>query len=648
MLKTKTTVAILLTITAVVFNLNLLAQDANDTCTKLNIVAPAYLVLNDTSIHILRDTSAVVCDKYILLTKKNGYSLYSKLLGESQKHHLVNKLFQLLIASSTQDTALLKEQMIKAEDVYTNYSGKIIRKIDIKVLKPFGASLTDTNLLVVSTWGRALNKSHVSTQKRVLKRKLMFKEHDTINPLEIVENTRELSNLPYLQDATIVLTNVSSDSVDVLILVKDKFPWLPAADIYDISNIKMTLQNVNIVGLGQSVGAGLTMNTKSKPVVYLSDVNYSVNNIYKQISGGIGYHVSKNDMEYSLYLNRDIIPLSVRWGGGTQLSRIEQNVVMDPTDVDKSLWFTKYNYAELWSTYLFYAKSKTHKYSDTKYYLPGIAMYHRDYIYRPYVSIDSNSLYSNYTTFLTNIALVSQSYFRLNYFTDFGRAEYLPYGFRLSIIPGYTWSEFGNLPYLGFEIVTVSDIKNFGYAFITLQAGSHFSSHLKQGAVKAEVSFLSNLLHRGRYKYRIFARTTYTTGINRITNDLLYLGEDYGFIGMQEKAWYGKQRLFFETDFLTYTPWYIFGFRFGIFAFGSVGMLGTTDYSVFNNQILASVGTGVYLKNDFLAFNSIQFRVAYFPVTPDGISHFGISFSTIGLLHAVSLLTTKPQVVEYK
>jgi Na+-transporting NADH:ubiquinone oxidoreductase subunit NqrE len=82
--------------------------------------------------------------------------------------------------------------------------------------------------------------------------------------------------------------------------------------------------------------------------------------------------------------------------------------------------------------------------------------------------------------------------------------------------------------------------------------------------------------------------------------------------------------------------------------FGSLGMLGNDSSTILHNQILSSVGVGVYMKNDFLAFSSFQIRVAYFPVTPDGISHFGISFSTIGLINQASLLFTKPKVVDYK
>ena len=644
----KIIIAFIFIIFAVIFTSDIQAQVSQNKCDTVKIEAPAYLVLNDTSIHLFHDSTAIICGKYIVLTKNNGYSLYTKLRGESEKHHLVDQLFQMLIASSTQDTMLINKAIMEAEDAYTPYSGKIIRDIKIQILDPFGPSISDTNLPVISSWGRALNRSHINTNKKIIERKLLFKVNDKVDPYELVENTRNLSQLPYLQDATIIVTSTKGDSVDVLVLAKDKFPWLPAVQFYDFTKMSAYLKNVNLAGFGQSVGAGLTLDTKSNPVVYLSDVNYYVDNVYKQISGAFNFHVSDNDQMYQVLLNREVIPLSVRLGGGLEMSQYQQNIVTDPTDINRSAYFFKYNYFDLWSTYLFYKiNTHTHKKDEHTYIIPGVTLSKRQYLFRPFVSIDSNSMFNNHTSILSNIALVKQNYYRTNYLTDFGRAEYMPYGFQFSITGGYSWAEFMNKPYIGFGVVATKHIDKIGYIFIDLGVGSHFLDKLEQGSIDINLSYLSGIHKKNRYRYRIFTKVSYTTGINRMTNDLLYLGENYGFMGMNEKAWSGQQRLFFETDFIAYTPWYIFGFRFAMIGFGSLGMLGSDSYTIMHNQILSSVGVGLYMKNDFLAFNSFQVRVAYFPVTPDGISHIGVSFSTIGLIKQLRLLSTKPQFVDY-
>jgi len=647
LIKKKPLVAVFV-ISAMLYATIAFSQVAQNKCDTVKIKAPAYLILNDTSIHLNHDSTAIICDRYIVLTKKNGYSIYSKFVGETQKHPLFDQVFQMLIAASTQDTMLIKKQIMNAEDAYKPYSGKIIRSIKIQVLKPFGPSISDTNLPVISTWGKAINKSHINTRDGVIKRKLVFKENDTINPFELVENTRELAALPYLQDATIIVHNSVGDSVDVLVLAKDKFSWLPGITVYDLTHMSLSLKQVNLLGLGQSLKAGVTLNTKSSPVFYLSDINYYIDNLYKQISSAVNFHVSDNEKAYQLMLQRDIIPLSVRLGGGLEITQKEENIVIDPTDINQEGWYFKYRYYELWSSYLFYDKEMLKKkMKNHTYIIPGIGLYKREYQYRPFVSVDSNSMFNNYTNVLGNIALVRQNYYRTNFLTSFGKAEYIPYGFQFCITGGYSWAEFMNKPYLGIGLATTKHISNLGYIFAEFEIGTHFTKKIEQGAININLSYLSSLYKKGRYRYRLLTTVNYTDGINRFTNDLIYLGDDYGFIGINEKTWYGKQRLFFEADYITYTSWYFFGFRFALYGFLSAGMLGSDEHSIFHNQVISSIGLGVYMKNDFLAFDSFQVRVAYFPVTPSGISHFGISFSTIGLIRQLSFLNTKPHMVGY-
>lgn len=639
---------IVFTLTFITFLGNAISQRVENKCDTVTVLAPAYLVLKDTSIHVNKDSTAIICDKYIVITKKNGYAIYNKIIGESQKHVMLDRLFQMLIASSTQDTMLIRKQQIKAEDAYSQYSGKIIRNIDIKVLKPFGPTLSDTNLPVISTWAEALNKSHITTRDFTIRQKLMFKKNQSVNPYEIVENVNELSKLPFLQDATIILTNASNDSVDVLVLAKDKFPWLPALNITSIDKMSFYLTQVNILGTGHSLGGGLTMDTKSSPMVYFSDLTYYNNNLYNQISATAKYHISDNDKFYQISLHRNIIPLNIRAGGGLDLFQKEENIVIDPTDIDQNLWYFKYRFMEVWTSYLFYKKSKKDREDNSHvFFIPGIAMSGRQYLYRPTVTIDSNSRFDNYNQLLGNFAVAQQNYIRTNFYKSFGKAEYIPIGFQATITGGYTWSEFMQKPYLGVGLIGMQHYDNIGYISANFQIGSHFSDKLLQGAINLGLTFLTSNYKINRYRYRFMAVSNYTTGINRYTDDLLYLGEYYGFVGINNKSFYGKRRLFSEFGIISYTPWYFLGFRFAVFGFFSAGILGDDYTPILKNKLLTSFGVGIYIKNDFLAFNSFQVRAAYFPNTPAGISHFGVSFSTIGLIEKMNFLDTKPKIVEY-
>ncbi len=75
-MKHRKTIVTIFTIIAIVFLLpQLRSQSILNKCDTVNIIAPAFLVLNDTSIHLHSDTTAIICEKYIVLTQKNGYNL---------------------------------------------------------------------------------------------------------------------------------------------------------------------------------------------------------------------------------------------------------------------------------------------------------------------------------------------------------------------------------------------------------------------------------------------------------------------------------------------------------------------------------------------------------------------------------------------
>jgi len=180
-------------------------------------------------------------------------------------------------------------------------------------------------------------------------------------------------------------------------------------------------------------------------------------------------------------LQRDIIPLSVRLGGGLEITQKEENIVIDPTDINQEGWYFKYRYYELWSSYLFYDKEMLKKkMKNHTYIIPGIGLYKREYQYRPFVSVDSNSMFNNYTNVLGNIALVRQNYYRTNFLTSFGKAEYIPYGFQFCITGGYSWAEFMNKPYLGIGLATTKHISNLGYIFAEFEIGTHFTKKLNK------------------------------------------------------------------------------------------------------------------------------------------------------------------------
>jgi len=618
-------------------------------CHTIKAVAPAYVLLPDKAIHILHDTTLTVCNNYILLTEQNGYNFYNKLIAASENHVFLKELYKMALASPPTDTVLQKQNLLNAEDVYKPFAGRPIRDIRIQVLKPFGPTIMDTTRPVITYVEKALNPTHVNTRDYVIRKKLLFEKYDTINPMILVENARILTNLGFLQDASIVVTPSTGDSVDVLVLVKDKFPWLAIPNIISSSKFELYLKQANIMGLGQSAGVGLTLDTKSTPQFYMSSFNYNVNNFYKLIDADISYEVSNNSQNYQLQLSRNLVPTKIKLGGAVTISQKAENLITDPTYQDKSPYYFNYLFVDAWTSYVIpmndILPDFTHK---DVYFIPGVAFSKLNYNQRPTVNLDTNSRFFNYDYLLGNLVVSKQDYYRTNYLINFGKAEYIPYGFQASLTGGYSWTEFMQKPYAGVGFAITSHINHVGFIFGNLDVGSHFTNGWEQGVFACDIIHLSDLLVKKRNKFRLMTKFSITSSINRFSDDLLYLGEEYGFVGLSNVAFYGQQRTFLETTFINYTPFYLFGFRIALLGFGNIGTIGPQHMNFANRQLLSNFGVGVYIRNDFLVFSSLEFRVAYFPVTPSGINHIGISFSSDNLLDNLNFLYTKPQQVVYQ
>jgi hypothetical protein len=618
-------------------------------CYTFKAVAPAYVLLSDSAIHITHDTTLTICESYILLTKQNGYNFYNKLIAASEKHVFLKELYKMALASPPTDTALQKKNLLKAEDIYKPFEGRPIRKVKIKVLKPFGPTINDTTRPTITYVEKALNPTHIKTRDYVIRKKLLFEKNDTIDPMILVENARILTNLSFLQDASIVVTPSTGDSVDVLVLVKDKFPWLAVPNIVSSSKFDLYLKQANIMGLGQSVGMGLTLDTKSTPQFYMSSIDYSINNAFQLIDADLSYDVGNNSQNIQLALTRQLIPTKVNMGGGLTIANNAENLLTDPTYRDKSLYYFNYMFYEAWISYVVPLKKLFPNLKEKNVYLiPGISFSKTNYSKRPTVTLDTNSQFFNYDYLLGNLVVSKQDYYRTNYLLNFGKAEYIPYGFQASITGGYSWTEFMQKPYAGAGLSITTHIDHIGFVFGNIEVGSHFTNGWEQGAFKFDMVHLSDLFVKKKNRFRLMTELSITSSINRFSDDLLYLGEEYGFVGLSSETFYGQQRTFLETTLLNYTHFYLFGFRVALLGFANIGTIGPQHIKFTNRQLLTNFGVGVYVRNDFLVFSSIEFRVAYFPVTPSGISHLGISFSSNNLLDRLNFLYTKPQQVLYE
>lgn len=161
--------------------------------------------------------------------KKDTTEIYTKIRNYSKKNKFTQTLHKLLFRSKKPRK---KEDLIIPYDS-ANYNGKIIRKINIITLDPFGHSLIDTTQ-VPKNWGeRTGNRLHLKTKRIAITNLLLFRRNSVYNSYKVQESERLIRAQKYVTAVRVTheLVGVASDSVDVTIRVLDSWSTIPKFSI---------------------------------------------------------------------------------------------------------------------------------------------------------------------------------------------------------------------------------------------------------------------------------------------------------------------------------------------------------------------------------------------------------------------------------
>src|ERR1035437_6647776 len=103
------------------------------------------------------------------------------------------------------------------------YTGKIIRKINVKVLDVFGASVDNPQDTVRNWLQDDGNSLHMKTKEWLIKNKLIFNEGQRLAPFDIQESERIIRQTSYVYDVRIIPQKIknNADSVDITVYTQD-------------------------------------------------------------------------------------------------------------------------------------------------------------------------------------------------------------------------------------------------------------------------------------------------------------------------------------------------------------------------------------------------------------------------------------------
>jgi len=548
-------------------------------------------------------------------------TFYDSIYNKFSRHSVTKMMYGLAFIRPDIPLVTDSAQKIKSESPFMIYQGKIIREIKILTMDPFGPSITDTAGRPQTGAGKALNSVHMTTRQFIIRRNLLFKSGEVVDPNVFADNERILRDMPSIDNARIIITRagLGKDSVDVTVITKDV--WSIGLDVITLSanKISFRLFDGNFLGIGDRFSNTLSMKLDRVPFFRYDGGSYNHTNIAGSfIDGILGF--SQDDegkMNVNAGLLRNFYSNSTKWAGGAVI-----DFYRDVNHVTESISIvSRYNTGKLWFGWAFLPKGKK---MSSRFVLMQ-AVYLKNYSDRPAVTIDSGNRYFNRLQLLTKISFSKNHYYLTDFVLKFGKTEDIPYGHLIQITIGPEFSEFYTRLYTGFEASGGDFFHNFGYLAGTLKFGGYFNhSSFEDAVVKTDVRYISYLYSTAgkKYRFRYFVSSGYKRGINFRNNNLDYsdINQDFRIKTVRiDSLLFGIHSLTIRFSVIMYTPLYFYGFNFALLGQLQGGFISPTVENLFHRPFYTGLGLGLLIKNNNLIFPPILLNLFYYPYSPQGV-----------------------------
>lgn len=589
--------------------------------TIIRVQRGSVIQFNETRTFIPKDTLIKVPGTLVLSGHSRGdrtITFYDSLKSKASKKNVTKALFDLVIVSP--DTSNKKLITSNSQESFREYSGRKIRKIQIQRLNVFGANLDNPGYYNPHGVEKILNSTHINTNENIIRKYLLFSEGDTLSPLVLSDNERIIRQLPYIDDARILIVPVSEDEADIVVVTKDVYSLGGTIALKSPTSGTVRLFERNIFGMGHEFELNIpySSGTPDSPGIGL---NYNINNIQKSfINLNLNYSNGLGRRTYGLSLIKNLISTTTKYAGGVTVRETFTTEDLDTMPVPQPL---KINFQDFWLQRSFLINEV----SATRIII-GARYTNNNVFERP--DIGSNSYHSLQRSkfYIGSAALSLQKYYKASLIYNYGRTEDVPYGMLLRLSAGMEMNEFKERAYTGIDISFGQSAERLGYFYGAAGYGTYLrEGHTEQGVLQLRMKYFSNLLYLGKYKIRNFVNAEYTRGFNRYTDEYLIIPKRNGFSGFSNDSLRGGQRLILSLESVIFSPVNFYGFRFAFFGFADFSFLGSTKDIIDINGTVSSIGLGLRIRNDNLIFNTFQIRIGYFPSPPQysEISNFIIS-----------------------
>ncbi len=501
-------------------------------------------------------------------------------------------------------------------NAYTKDNYKIVRSIEIRTLDPFGYSIDDSTKTPRSIVQRAGNSIHIKTQRGRIRNMLLFKKGKPLEPLALLESERLLRQTEFIIDAKIRVNEKTStaDSVDIIVATRDIFSIGGSVAYNEPKTFGIVaFRDLNILGLGHQFRNRLWFGIDYLPQSWQYVGSYFIQNIYRTyISSNLLYTNDYRVDQKGFLFNRIFYATNTKYAGGYGMNWFKKRTFV--TDSSQDL---HYNTKDFWLSRSYKLKSYELGAENPGRLIVGGRVINTSYTQRPEIGT-----YRNTTLYLGSVGYSYRSYYKDKYLFGFGRTEDVPTGNLFALTGGYEHAKGFIRQYMGAQASFGTYTPKFGYIYGGLAYGSFLhKGDWDQGAIAAELLYFTKLYNVHGWLIRNFIWNRMTYGLHRYPNEFVNINNLEGIRGFRPDSLQGQNKFVLNLECNVFTPLSFIGFKIAFVAFADIAWLSPT-YKVWPFQEIPfqGYGIGLRIRNEYLAFNTIQLLLAYYPRVPEGQS----------------------------
>lgn len=550
-------------------------------------------------------------------TEKDSLKLYRNIENYSQKRGFTRFLHRLIFEPVVSKPKVKKNtfQKIKKKG-YADVEGKIIRKIKITTLDPFGYSEIDSTKEPHRWTYKTGNALHNKTSNLAIRNLLLIRRNKPLDSLLLLESQRLIRSQRYVRAVNVYTkpAGVGSDSVDVYFRVLDSWSLIPDIAVSG-SRLDFELNERNFMGIGHQFRNRYRKDVSSNENAY--STQYTVPNILNTyIQTILNYDVDL-EQNYSKYVlvHRPFFSPYTRWAAGVYFDQQYHHAFsLDTNNVVKTE-ILKSNTQDYWAGHAYQIFKGSSEKSRTTNLITSARFLNVDYLRTP--SSDTLRYFSDQKMYFLGLGISSRQFTQDKFLFNYAVVEDVPSGIVYGITGGYEQKDNRNRYYFGARFAYGKYFK-FGYLSTDIEYGSfYFDGRPEQSAIVYKLIYFTNLFETPRWKFRQFIKPQLIIGNQRMAtnSDRLTLNQESGIQGFDSET-YGTKKLLISLQTQGYSPWLFWGFRVNPYLNATFGMLGDAEHGLKRSRVYSQFGAGIIVSNDYLVFSSFQFSFSYYPTIP--------------------------------